>query len=326
MSKDDLIGKGLWESYSKKVQDHMNNPRHRGSFTDKDAQATGAKLVIADYGDASCGDSVQLFWLVDKNNIIKDAKFLSFGCGTAIASADAMAALTIGKTVDEAAKVTNIDVEHFLRDDPGTPAFPGQKMHCSVMAYDVIKRAVANYKNIDISALENQEMVCPCAQVTLGTIVDAIRLNDLKTVEEITQYTKAGGYCKSCIKPGGHDQRKYYLVDILADTRKKIADGYWDKEKKFVAEPTQPALAFEKLPKAKQMKIVEDFLQKFVAPILAKDKGGAELADLDGFNVQILYQGACHGCASATGATLKMIETILRDKIDTRITVSLYPG
>lgn len=326
MAKDDLIGKGLWESYSQKVQEHMNNPRHRGSFTDKDAQAINGKLVVADYGDASCGDSVQLFWLVDANNVIKDAKFLSFGCGTAIASADAMAELTIGKSVDEAAKITNIDVEHFLRDNPDTPAFPGQKMHCSVMAYDVIKRAVANYKNIDIAALEDQEMVCPCAQVTLGTVVDAIRLNDLKTVEEITQYTKAGGYCKSCIKPGGHEQRKYYLVDILEDTRKKMAEGYWDKQKKFAPEPTQPAIAFEKLPKAKQMKVIEDVLQKFVAPILAKDQGGAELADLEQFNVQILYQGACHGCASATGATLKMIEGILRDKIDSRVTVSLYPG
>ena len=327
MGKEDLIGKGLWESYSKKVQDHMNTPRHRGSFTDRDAQAANCKLIVADYGDASCGDSVQLFWLVDeKTNTIKDAKFLSFGCGTAIASADAMAALTIGQTVDAASKVTNIDVEKFLRDDNDTPAFPGQKMHCSVMAYDVIKRAVATYKNIDINELENQEMVCPCAQVTLGTIVEAIRLNDLKTVAEITQYTKAGGYCKSCIQPGGHDTRKYYLVDILEDTRKKMAEGFWDTTKKFAPSPAQPAIAFEKLPKAKQMKIVEEVLEKHVAPILAKDHGGAELADLDGFNVQILYQGACHGCASATGGTLRMIETILKDKIDTRITVGLYPS
>ena len=89
----------------------MNNPRHRGSFTDRDAQATKTKLIVADYGDASCGDSVQLFWLVDETtNTIKDAKFLSFGCGTAIASADAMAELTIGKTIEEAALVNNLAV------------------------------------------------------------------------------------------------------------------------------------------------------------------------------------------------------------------------
>jgi len=116
MAKDDLIGLGLWEAYSKEVQRRMNNPIHRGSFTDKDAKERQCKLIVADYGDASCGDSIQLFWLVEeKTTLIKDARFLSFGCGTAIASADAMAELTIGKTVDEAAKVTNLDVEKYLR-------------------------------------------------------------------------------------------------------------------------------------------------------------------------------------------------------------------
>ncbi|MDR2428657.1 MAG: iron-sulfur cluster assembly scaffold protein, partial [Candidatus Margulisbacteria bacterium] len=158
MSKSDLIGLSLWEAYSQKVHDRMNDPAHRGSFTDKDAKARSCKLVVADFGDASCGDSIQLFWLVDpQTDIIKDARFLSFGCGTAIASADVMAELTIGRTVDDAAKITNLDVEQALRDDPDTPAFPGQKMHCSVMAYDVIKRAVAKHKNIDINELEDQE-------------------------------------------------------------------------------------------------------------------------------------------------------------------------
>jgi NifU-like protein len=319
MAKDDLIGMSLWEAYSKKVHDRMNNPVHRGSFTDKDAKAQGSKLVVADYGDASCGDSIQLFWLVDeKTEMIKDAKFLSFGCGTAIASADAMAELTIGKNVEQAAKITNLDVEKFLRDDPDTPAFPGQKMHCSVMAYDVIKRAVARYKNVDISTIENQEIVCDCAQVTLGVVVDAIVINDLKTVEEITQYTKAGGYCKSCIRAGGHETKKYYLEDILKDTREKMAKGL------LGSVAPKEKTSFEKLPKAKQIKEVEEILNQFVTPILAKDRGGVELADVNKFEVQIIYQGACQGCGSATGTTLKMIESILKDRIDARVTVKLY--
>lgn len=325
MGKENLIGKGLWESYSKKVQERMNNPRFRGSFTQKDADARKLKLIIADYGEASCGDQIQLFWLVDeKTNIIKDVRFLSFGCGTAIASADAMAEMCIGKTIDEASKITNIDVEKSLRDNPETPAVPGQKMHCSVMAYDVIKRAVAKYKNVDISTLENQDIVCECAQVTYGDIVDAIRLNDLKTVEEITNYTKAGGYCKSCIKPGGHEERKYYLVDILKDTREKMQSGYFDAQKKFAESPAAEAIPFEELSPAKKMKVVEDVLEKYVSPILAKDQGGLELADIKGNEILISYKGACQGCASGTGATLKMIESILKEKIDSRISVSLY--
>ena len=316
MAKDDLIGLSLWEAYSKKVHDRMNDPVHRGSFTDKDARAQKCKLVIADFGDASCGDSIQLFWLVDPaTDIIKDARFLSFGCGTAIASADVMAELTIGRKVDDAAKVTNLDVEKALRDKPDTPAFPGQKMHCSVMAYDVIKRAVAKYKNIDINEIEDQEIVCECARVTLGMIVDAIQTNDLKTVEDITRYTKAGGYCKSCIRPGGHEQRKYYLEDILRDTRQKMLTD---------ASAPLGVRKFADQPKAKQFKLVEDVLATYLAPVLAKDSGGVELADIKGKEVQIIYKGACHGCASAETGTLKMIESTLREKLDPEITVKIY--
>jgi NifU-like protein len=316
MSKDDLIGLSLWEAYSQKVHDRMNNPAHRGSFTDKDAKAQNCKLVVADFGNASCGDSIQLFWLIDpQTDLIKDARFLSFGCGTAIASADAMAELTIGRTVDSAAQITNLDVEKALRDDPDTPAFPGQKMHCSVMAYDVIKRAVAKHKNIDINELEDQEMVCECAHVTRGMIVDVIRKNDLKTVEEITRYTKAGGYCKSCIRPGGHEQRKYFLEDILRDTRQKMAEE---------AGSNSSAPTFAELPKAQQFKKVEEVLSAYLAPVLAKDRGGVELADIVGKEVQIVYQGACHGCASAETGTLKMIESTLQEKLDPEIQVKIY--
>jgi NifU-like protein len=323
VSKSDLIGLSLWEAYSQKVHDRMNDPAHRGSFTDKDAKAQNCKLVVADFGDASCGDSIQLFWLVEpQTDIIQDARFLSFGCGTAIASADVMAELTIGRTVDDAAKITNLDVEKALRDDPDTPAFPGQKMHCSVMAYDVIKRAVAKHKNIDINELEDQEMVCECARVTRGMIVDVIRKNDLQTVEDITRYTKAGGYCKSCIRAGGHEQRKYFLEDILRETRRKMAEENTTDASAPLS--VRAAEKFANLPKAQQFKAVEDVFAKYLAPALAKDGGGVELADIVGKEVQIVYKGACHGCASAETGTLKLIESTLREKLDPEIKVAIY--
>ena len=116
-----------------------------GVITQKEADERGLKLIVADYGAEACGDAVRLYWLVDSNDVIVDAKFKSFGCGTAIASSDMMVELCLGKKVQEAVKITNIDVEKALRDDPDTPAVPGQKMHCSVMAYDVIKKAAALY-------------------------------------------------------------------------------------------------------------------------------------------------------------------------------------
>ncbi|MBS5831395.1 MAG: iron-sulfur cluster assembly scaffold protein, partial [Campylobacter concisus] len=107
MAKNNLIGGSIWDEYSKVVQDRMNNPKFMGELTEEDAKKANAKLIIADFGAESCGDAVRLYWLVDeKTDKIIDAKFKSFGCGTAIASSDTMAELCIGKTVDEAVKIT----------------------------------------------------------------------------------------------------------------------------------------------------------------------------------------------------------------------------
>ncbi len=218
MAKKDLIGGGLWEQYSGKVTERMNAPQYMGELTEQDAERLGGELVVADWGAESCGDAVRLFWVVDpESGRILDARFKSFGCGTAIASSDVMAELCIGRTVDEAVKVTNIDVERALRDDAGTPAVPPQKMHCSVMAYDVIRKAASLYKGIDLSLLEEQDIVCECARVTLRTIKDVIRLNDLHTVEEITRFHQSRGLLQVVhparrprvpqVLPGGHPRR-----------------------------------------------------------------------------------------------------------------------
>ena len=198
MAKSDLIGGALWEQYSQVVNDRMNNPAHRGEISEEEAAKLGAKLIVADWGAEACGDAVRLYWAVDpKTDIILKSSFKSFGCGTAIASSETMAEMCIGKTVDEAVKITNIDVEHAMRDDEDTPSIPPQKMHCSVMAYDVIKKAASIYKGVDMTHFEEEEIVCECARVSLRTIKDVIRINDLKTVEEITRFTKAGAFCKS---------------------------------------------------------------------------------------------------------------------------------
>ncbi|MGE4461235.1 MAG: iron-sulfur cluster assembly scaffold protein, partial [Arcobacter sp.] len=208
MAKNSLISGSIWDEYSNQVVNRMNNPKHQGEITEEKAAELGAKLIVADFGAESCGDAVRLYWAVDENtDKILESKFKSFGCGTAIASSDVMAELCIGKTVDEAVKITNIDVEFALRDTPDIPAVPPQKMHCSVMAYDVIKKAAAEYKGVDMESFEEEQIVCECARVSLATLKEVIKINDLKTVEEITDYTKAGAFCKSCIKPGGHEAK-----------------------------------------------------------------------------------------------------------------------
>ena len=317
MAKSDLIGGELWEQYSNKVADRMNNPRNFGELTEDDAKKLGGKLVIANEGAESCGDTVRLFWIVDpKTDTIQKATFKSFGCGTAIAATDMMAEMCIGKTVDEAAKINNLDVEHALRDEEDVAAVPPQKMHCSVMAYEVIKRATSIYRNVDISTLEEADIICECARVSLQTVEDAIRINDLKTVDAITDYTKAGAFCKSCIQPGGHEKREHYLVDILARVRAEI---------EYERNPNKVKSAdFDKLSVVKQIKAIEAVLDEHVRPALARDGGGIELEDVQPgengiVNVHIQYQGSCKGCAGSVAGTLTFVEQTLQKNLSEKI-------
>jgi NifU-like protein len=321
MAKKDLIGGALWEQYSNKVSDRMLHPRYIGEITPEEAARRGGKLVLADHGAEVCGDAVRLTWLVDeKTTTILDARFKTFGCGTAIASSDVMCELCINKTVDEALKVTNLDVEAALRDDPEVAAIPPQKMHCSVMAYDVIKAAAAIYKGVDAGELEREEIVCECARVSLGTIREVIRLNDLKTVEEITRYTKAGAFCKSCIRPGGHESRKYYLEDILREVRNEMAHDKATEAPKAAAPKT-----FKEMSIVQKLKAVEGVLDADVRPSLSMDGGDLDVTDLKDVNgsteVHIQYQGACRGCPSARTATLGFVESQLKQKLDQSIKV-----
>lgn len=320
MAKNDLIGGSIWEEYSQKVQDLMNNPKNMGEITEEQAKNMGGKLIVADFGAESCGDAVRLYWVVDeKTDTIIDSKFKSFGCGTAIASSDTMAELCKGKTVDEAVKITNIDVEKAMRDTPDIPAVPPQKMHCSVMAYDVIKAAAAQYKGVNPDDFENEIIVCECARVSLGTIKEVIRLNDLKTIEEITNYTKAGGFCKSCIKPGGHEDREYYLVDILAQTRAEM-----EKEKMENIANT-PNADFENMTVVGQLKAVEAILDEDIRPMLMMDGGNMDIVDIqkadEHIDIYIRYLGACSGCASGSTGTLYAIEGVLQEKLSSKIRV-----
>jgi len=320
MGFDSLIGGTIWDEYSQKVQDLMNNPKNMGEITEEEAKEIGGELIVADFGAESCGDAVRLYWVVDpKTDKILESKFKSFGCGTAIASSDTMAELCKGKTVDEAVKITNIDVEKAMRDNPETPAVPPQKMHCSVMAYDVIKKAASQYKGVDMDSFEDDIIVCECARVSLGTLREVIRLNDLTTIEQITDYTKAGAFCKSCIRPGGHEAKEIYLVDLLEE---------YEKEK--MAKSADASMAGEEVPFAQmtlvqKLKAVDKTIDQYIRQMLIMDGGDMEILDIKEngahIDVYIRYLGACSGCASSSTGTLYAIESVLKEKLDENIRV-----
>jgi NifU-like protein len=323
MAKGDLISGSIWDEYSNQVIRRMDDPTHQGEITEEMAARAGGKLIVADFGAESCGDAVRLYWVVDeKTDLILDSKFKSFGCGTAIASSDVMAELCIGKTVDEAVKITNIDVEHALRDHPDIPAVPPQKMHCSVMAYDVIKKAASQYKGVDMESFETEKIVCECARVSLATIQEVIRLNDLKTVEQITDYTKAGAFCKSCIRPGGHEEKDIYLVDILADTRALMEQ---ERLKEAADASAEGRSSFDKMTIVQRIKALDEVLDTDIRPMLIMDGGNMEIIDIKEnmphYDVYIRYLGACSGCASGSTGTLYAMESILKQKVDENIRI-----
>ncbi len=121
-------------AYSEKVIDHYENPRNVGAF-DKDDPNVATGMV----GAPACGDVMKLQLKVSEDGVIEDARFKTYGCGSAIASSSLVTEWVKGKTLDEAAAIKNTDIAEEL-------ALPPVKIHCSILAEDAIKAAIADYK------------------------------------------------------------------------------------------------------------------------------------------------------------------------------------
>ena len=126
-------------AYHEVVHDHFNNPRNVGSL-DKEDKSVGSALV----GKASCGDVIKLQVKVGKDGTIEDAKFKTFGCGSAIASSSYATEMIIGQNITEASKIKNTDISSHLK-------LPPVKIHCSVLAEEAIQAAIADYKTKNTS-------------------------------------------------------------------------------------------------------------------------------------------------------------------------------
>jgi NifU-like protein len=174
----------MW-NYSDKMMDHFRNPRNVGSIENPDGEAT--------VGSLACGDALKFQFKLGGDGRISEAKFKTFGCASAIASSSALTEMVIGKTLEEASKITNKDIADYLG------GLPPQKMHCSVMGREAMAAAIQNFKtgeNTDKN-LES-ELLCDCYGVSENEIRRVVTENSLKTVEEVVNFTKAGGGCGRC--------------------------------------------------------------------------------------------------------------------------------
>ena len=266
----------MWD-YSEKVKDHFFNPKNAGAVAE--GNATG------EVGSISCGDALRLTLKVDpETEIIQDAGFQTFGCGSAIASSSALTEIIKGKTLDEALKVTNQDIADFL------DGLPPEKMHCSVMGREALQAAVANYRG-EVWTDDHEEgaLVCKCFAVDAVLIEDTIRANGLRTVEDVTNYTKAGGGCSSC-----HENIEEILTKVLAES----GEAFDPNAASVTAPEPAPIAASGGMTNLQRMRRIEMIIEA-IRPNLQADHGDVELVDVVGNTVYVNMIGACSGCQMA---------------------------
>ena len=261
----------MWD-YSEKVKEHFYEPRNAGAVENANA--------VGDVGSLSCGDALRLTLKVEPDNeTILDAGFQTFGCGSAIASSSALTEIIKGMHIDEALKVSNQDIADFL------DGLPPEKMHCSVMGREALQAAVANYRG-EVWSDDHEEgaLICKCFAVDAVLIEETIRANNLRTVEEVSNYTKAGGGCSSC-----HEGIEEILSMVLAEKGESFDPNA------VAAEIKKPTSGLTNL---QRMKRIEELLDE-IRPNLQRDHGDVELIEVDGKYIYVKMTGACAGCQMA---------------------------
>ena len=267
----------MWD-YSETVKEHFYNPRNAGAVDG--ANATG------DVGSLSCGDALRLTLRVNPDSqIIEDAGFQTFGCGSAIASSSALTEIIKGMTLDQALAVTNQDIADYL------DGLPPEKMHCSVMGREALQAAIANYRG-EVWKDDHEEgaLICKCFAIDETLIEETIRANGLTSVTEVAHYTKAGGGCASC-----HEGIEEILTRVMA-------------EQGHVFDPeASPKVGVEvavindagEMTAVQRMKKIDAIIQD-LRPMLQADKGDIELVDVVKDRVFVEMKGACVGCQLAS--------------------------
>lgn len=260
------------------------NPKNVGEIENPDA--------VGEVGSLTCGDALKLMLKIDKETgKIQDAKFQTFGCASAIASSSALTELIKGKTLEEARKITNQEIADYLG------GLPDEKMHCSVMGQEALEAAIASYRGEEVAAEPHEKIVCRCFNISEEKIRRVAIENHLTTVEEITNFTKAGGGCGGCIP------------DIEA-----ILKDVWAV--KEAPKPKEP----KKLTNLQKIALIQDVLEREIRPKLQADGGDLELLDIEGNRVVIALRAMCVSCPMG-GVTVQGIEAKLKELVSADIVV-----
>jgi NifU-like protein len=267
----------MWD-YSDKVKEHFFTPKNAGAVVDANA--------IGEVGSISCGDALRLTLKVNpETEIIEESGFQTFGCGSAIASSSVLTEIIKGMTLDDALKVTNQDIAAQL------DGLPPEKMHCSVMGREALQAAIANYRGEEWKDdHEEGALICKCFAIDAVMIEEMIWANKLRTVEDVTNFTKAGGGCAAC-----HEDIEAILEKVLAEKGEKFdaTASTAPVEKAEVEKVKTPLTSVQRIKK------IEEVLTS-LRPQLMADGGDVELVEVVGNTVYVNMTGACNGCQMAS--------------------------
>ena len=278
----------MWE-YTEKLKEHFFNPRNVGEIKDPDG--------VGEVGSLACGDALKLTFKLDENGKIKDAKFKTFGCASAIATSSVLTEMIKGLTIDEAARVTNKDIADYLG------GLPEQKMHCSVMGREALEAAIENYQTGGRKKRELEgKVVCTCFGVTEKEIERVIAENDLATVEQVSNYCKAGGGCGGC----------------KGEIEKIIEKVQGDKAKTAAASAPPKA---GKLTNIKKIQLIQQTINEQIRPALRAHGGNIELIDVEANKVIVAFRGMCAQCRLAEYTMKDVVEAKLREFVSDELFV-----
>lgn len=275
----------MWD-YTQTVNDHFLHPHNAGPLADANA--------IGEVGSLACGDALKLYLKISKEGIIEDASFETFGCASAIASSSILTDMVKGMSVEDALKLTNKDIVKALG------GLPKEKMHCSVMGEEALEAAIRQWKGEPPlpHAQEIGKLVCKCFGVTDEQIIRTIRENNLKTVEEVTNYTKAGGACGDCLDT---------IAEILAHELK--------------TKPLVEIKAKPRMTNIQRMQLILKTIEEDIKPQLEADGGSIELVDVEGNRVIVALGGRCAQCRVSNVTLHDLVERTLRDHVDPELFV-----
>ena len=273
------------QDYMKKAKDHFLNPRNVGEIGDPDGVGETRSLAF--------GDAVRLTFKLDENKRIKDVKFKASGGASAIAFSSALTEILKGMTLEEAEKLTNRDIANYL----GVP--PEDKMYYWAIGTEALEAAIANYRSQRVQK-EDLDVVCKCFGTVDKEIERVVRNNNLRTVKQVTYYTKAGGGCGEC--------------------HSKI-EASVEKVKKEEKEGLPPGPKRKKLTNVQKIKLIEETLRREIVPALNADRGDIELIDIKGNTVYVALRGSCSSCHGSEFTIKHYVEAKLKEFVWDEIVV-----